>query len=376
MNITEERALADMFRHFARYEFHGHSERYEALSDLVAERPELAAPLLAAEPRQRRAILFFAAAQYLLRTVAPEHPLAAYLPTLGGDRAVDDALPAALSDFIDAHRDPLTVLCATRTTQTNEARRAALLRPGFGRAAELTPGRPLHLVEVGTSAGLLLITDRYACRYVAPDRTETYGPPSAPEALTMTCAVRGGGWPGPAAVDPPVAGRVGIDLSPIDAADPAATDWLRACVWPEQTDRLARLDAALAELARLRPRLLAGDMVATLPAVLASVGPDAVPCVFASNALTYLDDAGRRELVDLLDRHGAERDLTVVLNEASGCGAELFLAARPAEAGPPGVLAVGLLTVVTWLGGHRRVEVLGRTGPHGQWLEWTSRSSV
>ena len=56
-------------------------------------------------------------------------------------------------------------LCATRMTQTNEAARAAVLRPAFGRAAELIGDKPMALVEIGTSAGLLLVPDRYRYRY-------------------------------------------------------------------------------------------------------------------------------------------------------------------------------------------------------------------
>jgi hypothetical protein len=360
--------LIRTFRHFAQREFRGHSARYERLAAAVADRPELAEPLLAAPPDQRRPILFFAAVQYILRTVARDHPLAGYLPTLGGSREVDGGLPAALTDLVAAHRDELTAICATRTTQTNEARRAALLRPAFGRAAEVA-GRPLALVELGTSAGLLLISDRYACEYRDGDRFESYGPAGG---LRMSCEVRGGRWPSPAATDPAVADRVGIDLSPVDAADPLATEWLRACVWPEHTERLARLDAALAQVAAARPRLVTGEMVATLPTVLSTVDDDAVPCVFTSNALMYLSTADRRRLAATLAECGARRDLTVVLNEASQCGAELFTG-RPAEAGPRGVLAVGLLTLVAWRGGRATVEVLARTGPHGQWLEWVQR---
>ncbi|MCW6011145.1 DUF2332 domain-containing protein [Micromonospora sp. CPCC 205371] len=370
MTSAESRALSRMFRHFALKEFHGHSARYEYLSGVVADRPDLAAPLLAAPPDQRRAILYFAAVQYLLRTIARDHPLSAYLPVLGGTRGVDSELPAALASFVSAHRDALTALCATRTTQTNEARRAALLRPGFGRAAALAGGRPLSLVELGTSAGLLLMSDRYACRYEHGSRTTTYGPAGG---LALTCEVRGDRWPEPAAGPLPVAGRVGIDLAPIDATDAAATDWLRACVWPEQTDRLARLDAALAEVARARPAMLAGDMVETLPLALSTVDGDTVPCVFSSNAVTYLPDGDRRRLVAALAEVGARRDLTVLFNEAAPFGAEMFIGRRPAEAGPRGVLAVGVLTLVAWRGGQATVEVLARTGPHGQWLEWTPR---
>ncbi|HEY0699138.1 MAG TPA: DUF2332 domain-containing protein [Micromonospora sp.] len=369
MTPVDAAALAGMFRHFAHHEFHGYSPLYERMALLLADRPDLARPLLAAGPAQRRAILYLAAVQYLLRTSAHGHPLAAYLPTLGGTRTVDDDLATALADLVSTYRDELAAICATRTTQTNEARRAALLRPGFGRVTELVGGRPIHLVELGSSAGLLLISDRYPVEYTGPDgRHERYGP-AGPPALTMRCEVAAG-WPDPAAVDPRVAGRVGVDLHPVDAGDPAATEWLRSCVWPEQTERLVRLDAALAEVARVRPRLVTGDMVGSLPGLLAEVDDDVVPCVFASNAVTYLSGPDLGRLVEILARTGARRDLAVVLNEASAVGAELFLGRRPEQAGPPGVLAVGLLTVVVWRGGRAHVEVLARTSPHGQRMAW------
>lgn len=144
--------LAEIFRHFARHEFHGSSPLYERLSEFVADRPELATPLRAAVPGQRRAILLFAAVQYLLRSAAQGHPLSGYFPTLGGLRPADDGLPTALADLVSTFRAELTEVCATRTTQTNEARRAALLRPGFGRAVAAARGRPISLVELGTSA--------------------------------------------------------------------------------------------------------------------------------------------------------------------------------------------------------------------------------
>ena len=189
----------------------------------------------------------------------------------------------------------------------------------------------------------------------------------------MHCEVRGDRWPDAAADDLVIGGRLGVDLSPVEAADAAATDWLRSCIWPEHVDRLARLDGALAEVSRVRPRLLAAEMVDALPAAVSDVDPGVLPCVFSSHALTYLPAKRRAELVELLGDLGAGRDLALVLNEASECGAELFLDGPPAEAGPAGVLSVGVLTAVVWRDGRPGVEVLARTGPHGAWLEWLPR---
>jgi hypothetical protein len=130
-------------------------------------------------------------------------------------------------------------------------------------------------------------------------------------------------------------------------------------------DRLARLNAALVEVAAAAPRLVACDMVAGLATELSTV--DAVPLVFASNALTYLTEAGRADLIRTLDEAGARRDLVLVLNEAASAGLRLFAADSPPPA--PG-FAINTLTLVAWLGGRRTVTALGRTAPHGQWLQW------
>jgi hypothetical protein len=363
--------LSAMFRHFAEREFHGSSPVYERLALLLADQPSLAAPLLAAPRTQQRAILYFAAVQYLLRTAATGHPLSAYLAVLGGARPLDDGLAEAFVDLVTSYATDLELLCTTRHTQTNEARRTALLRPGFCRAAQLVADRPLALVELGTSAGLLLLPDRYGYRYSTPGgaRTARAGRAGAPPALVMSCEVRGDHWPGPVTGEFAVADRIGIDTSPVDAANPSDVSWLRSCIWPEHLDRLARLDAALGEVALVRPRLVPGDMVDSLPSLLSTMD-SGVPCVFASNAINYLDREGVARLVDVLETHGTKRDLVVVLNETSRFGAELFVAEPPVEAGPPGVLAVGLLTLVAWRDGRATVEVLARTGPHGEWLQW------
>jgi len=358
--------LARMFRRFAEREFVGYSAAYTALAYALAEDPRPGAALLAAPPRQRRAILLFAAVQYLLRGPARDHPLARYYPTLGGDRAPDDGLAPAFRALAAEHHAELERTCATRTTQTNEARRAALLRPGFALAAS-TADRPIALIELGTSAGLLLLPDRYRYRYTGAGRDVTVGRPDAPRQLLMEVEVRGAGWLDPVGTEPAIAERVGLDLNPVSPADPAATDWLRSCIWPEHTARLARLDAALAEAAAVRPRLVRGDMVAELPAVLAAVDDTALPVVFASNAITYLPDAALVTLVSTLAAVGARRDLAVILNEASTAGLRLFDRTAPRAA----ALNVGTPVYVHWRAGTPTVTTLGQTGPHGEWLSWT-----
>ena len=359
--------FASHFRLIARLEFALSSPLYERLAVGVADRFDLISPLAAAPVTQQSALLYFAAVGYLLRTRAAGHPLAAWMPTLGGTRAATDGDPlAALADLVGAHREEIAHLCATRMTQTNEAARAAVLRPAFGRAAELIGGKPMALVEIGTSAGLLLVPDRYRYRYHDGSRIEIFGD----GALTIDCEIRGDGWPTTAGVPLAIASRTGIDLNPIHWADADAVTWLHACVWPEHTARNARLDAALAEVAAAAPTLIADDVVAALPRALAAVDPASIPVVFGSHVLPYLTPEARAEVVRAIDAAGRSRELITILNEGAGMLSSNWFAANAREVGT-GVRTQ--VTIVHFCDGDATVEVQSEGGAHGTWLEFDPR---
>ena len=362
-------AIAASFRRTAEAEFAAESPLYDRLARAVAERPDLCEPLLAAPPTQRRALLYFAAVGYVLRTVERAHPLADWYATLGGTRAANDGDPvAALADLVGAGGDDIAAPCARKITQTNEARRAALLRPAWGRAAEIASAmrRPeLAIIELGASAGLLLATDRYAIRYHRGQSERTYGGGG----LTIDCDLRGsvGGWPDHAATAVPVVSRTGVDLEPIGPGDADGADWLHACVWPEHTERDARLDLALAVVADLAPTMIAADMRSGLGDALADVPPDVTPCIQTSHAIVYLDADGRGELVRSLASVGAERDMIVLMNEPSVLHAWTDpILRRIAD-------VTTHVTVVAWSGGTASVEVLAEGDPHGRWLRYEPR---
>ncbi len=361
---TDAERFAATFRLIARLEFALSSPLYERLAIGIADRFDLTSPLTAAPRTQQSPLLYFAAIGYALRTRATGHPLAEWMPTLGGTRAATDGEPLdALADLVDAHRDEITHLCATRMTQTNEAARAAVLRPAFGRAAEVVEGRPMALVEIGTSAGLLLVPDRYRYRYHDKSRSETFGD----GALTIDCEIRGDGWPTPAATPLPIVSRTGIDLNPIHWADADAVTWLRACVWPEHIARIARLDAALAEVATAAPTLIAGDIVTALPRVLAAIDPATVPVVFGSHVLPYLPPDGRAEIVRAIDEVGRKRELIAILNEGAGMLPSNWFAV---DARGVGTGVRTQVTIAHFRDGDATVEVQAEGGAHGAWLEF------
>jgi hypothetical protein len=163
-----------------------------------------------------------------------------------------------------------------RATQTNEPARCAALLPVLARL-----DGPLALIEVGASAGLCLYSDRYSYEYDGR-------PVGARSPVHLRCTTTGD-LPLPARL-PDVAARIGIDLNPLDAADPDDRAWLRALVWPgpNAADRLQRLDAAAEIAGREPPRMLTGDLLDRLPDALALVPPGSTPVVFHTAVLPYV----------------------------------------------------------------------------------------
>jgi hypothetical protein len=219
-------------------------------------------------------------------------------------RTAPDALSGDWDDFaaaLDAHAETLGRFVREQGVQTNETQRCVALVPAFLTLARET-GLPLDLVELGPSAGLNLVFDRYGYRYAQG----TFGDPSA--RLTFTATERG---PVPAALlgtPVEISRRRGIDLAPIDVTSSDGVTLLHSFLWPGLAERAARLDAAIETLraAPSRPELLRGDYVDLLPGLLAERAPDALTVVFQTASTGYLEQERYDELRRTLDLAGAD----------------------------------------------------------------------
>lgn len=358
------------------------SPLYAALTALVSRDLQEDGPIgqvLAAAPeRQRIPNLLFAAVQRTLFD-EPGDPLAAYYPSLGGTRAPDARLGQAFTAFVLEHRERIEAVLATGETQTNEALRAAQLFPAFGWAQACTR-RPLALIEVGASAGLLLHADRYAYVYEFEDGSAlAAGEGSADGVPDLHCAVRGPADQAAEALRPfvtkplRIASRVGLDINPLDPADPEARAWLDALIWPEHADRRARLRAALDHAERRPVRLRRGDALRILPDAVDGVPGTAIPCVFTSNSLGHWTRESRAEFAGLIRRLGAHRDLVCIIKDLNRIGFGLFTG-RPDEPAPdPAAEYYETLGAVVFLGGREQLFRLGHCELHGVGLTWSPR---
>jgi hypothetical protein len=84
---------------------------------------------------------------------------------------------------------------------------------------------------------------------------------------------------------PRVVWRAGLDLEPVDLSDPGEVGWLEALVWPEQTDRLARLRAAIKIASEQKPRLVKGDLRTDLAELAREAPKDVTLVIFGGVVL-------------------------------------------------------------------------------------------
>lgn len=154
-------ALAQRFVRFADQECRDYAPLYDRLARGIARDPELLTLAAHARSGQQAPLLLLAAVHALLLGGA-DHALGTFYPSVVPRAAVpsEDVMPAFRAFCRDYHH-ALRALVCTGLVQTNEPRRCTVLLPAFATVARLAGDRPLALIEVGASAGLNLLFDRY-----------------------------------------------------------------------------------------------------------------------------------------------------------------------------------------------------------------------
>jgi hypothetical protein len=357
--------LADHYRFLADAEFDGYCDLYARIARALAAERELLERIVDVAPRPKILPVLLNAAVHFLVLGEPDSELAACYR--GDPGAPEDPWPPYRALLVERF-DELADLCARRSVQTNEVGRSSILLPVLTHVHR-TFDRPLSLIELGPSAGLNLLFDRFGYSY---DDGVHAGDPASP--VHLACAVAGDLTPPRTDAAPPVRSRLGIDLAPVDVTDPEACRWLEACLWPRLTDRSTRLRAAI-ELARSDPPdLRRGDALVELEPLVRATDPDTVVCIFATWVLAYLSHDGRTELGALLERLGAERDLAFVTSEYPGIAPGVASPDRPAAAGEEG--GASLVGLRTWRGGEHRSTAVAWCHAHGAWIDWVDPDSA
>lgn len=168
---VDDRTLAARFADFAA-DHQARAPLYADIARYAAQHPEVAAVLRPAPATQRLPVLLLAAVHDLL-LAGRGADLARFYPNLTADPDPGDPGPA-FGAFVRTHEAELAAILATRHTQTNEIGRCALLLPALGEVARQVG--PLSLLDVGASAGLTMLLDRYAYRDRPGGDVGTSGP--------------------------------------------------------------------------------------------------------------------------------------------------------------------------------------------------------
>ena len=332
MNDTTEHVRL-RFRRFAEDECKGYSARYFRLSHAVAQDDYL--PKFISLMPDQQPNLFFASVQYL--TGPKEMPMSR----------------SELSRFVREHEIEVAQLMMSRRTQTNEVGRCAVLLPAM-------PAGPLALVEVGASAGLCLLLDKYRYDYESLQIGDSESP------VRLRCRLRGSLLP--RITVPQIVWRCGLDTAPVDLDDPSAVRWLLACVWPDHPARRERLAAAIEVGRQQSLSVRHGDLVDDLPNVLEEAPTDATLVVFHSAVFPYVVPERRQAFARIITEFSRHRDIVWISNEGSR-GSPHISSLAP----PPGPLQF-LLGRSNAHDGFQNANILGFAHPHGADLEWLADS--
>ena len=357
MPLGRARTLAQVYRRFGEVDAAGTSPLYERVAIALSESGEALRAIEAAPARKRHPTVILAALQDLA--------LAGRAPALAAAYAAADADAAAGAaiDTLLRMTDSVVAIAVRRRTRTNEAGRCAVLYPAIADAARRVGANAVGLIDVGCSAGLNLNVDRVGIAY---SNGQSLGDPSSPVQLSASIV---GDRPIPARAMPEVVARVGVDLDPFDVTDPDDARWLRACLWPDQPERVARLEAEMALAATAPPLLLPGDPVEVVPEAFARVPADALPVVITTWALSPFRLESRLRFLYRLDEAAVGRPVAWVSAEGVGVAPAIpTLGDRRAS----GHSIIGL-AVFDRSG--LRAEAIGRCWSRGSLLAWLAADS-
>jgi hypothetical protein len=253
--VTRPATLPDRFAAYAVAVEREGSPLWAAAARGIAADPEVLALVGRAEEARRQPVLVLAVARWLGAPLGPWPELRRWL--------------------LD-HPDAFLAELGRRLTQTNDVRRTTPVSLALARVEG-----PVALLEVGASAGLGLLPDRWGHR--AADVRGALGAVRLPEVV----------W------------RAGLDLDPLDVTSDADTGWLDALLPPGAPERAALLARAVSVARTAPPRVDRGDAVDDLARLAAEAPGDATLVVVSTGTLVYLPGRRRQQFVDTVRALGA-----------------------------------------------------------------------
>jgi hypothetical protein len=341
-----------VYRRFGEVDAAETSPLYERVAVALSESDEALRAIEAAPARKRHPTLILAALHDLALAGRAPALAAAYAAADG------DAAAGAAIDTLVRMTDSVVAIAGRRRPRTDETGRGAVLYPAIAEAARRVGADAVGLIDVGSSAGLNLSVDRVGVTY---SNGQSLGDPASP--VQLSCSLVGG-RPVPPRAMPEVVARVNVDLDPIDVTDADDARWLRACQWPDQLERVARLEAELALAATDPPQLLRGDAVEVLADALARVPAAALPVVTTTWALSRFPLESRLRFLHRLYEAATDRAVAWVSVEGVGV-APAIPTFGDRRASGHSIIGLAVFEHSTL-----RAEAVGRCWSRGRLLAW------
>jgi hypothetical protein len=285
-----------------------------------------------------------------LHLTGADHRLAAiYDGSITDQSAIDTIICAVAADH-----DQAMLPWFDSPPQTNEAGRSASFMLGLSWLSERL-GPRFELNELGASAGINTMMERYHYDL----NSVNFGPSDSPMRIKPE-------WRGPPPPDNPVeiVAISGCDQAPVDLSDPDAALRVKSYVWPENHDRLARMDAAILLAGQKAPDVVKADAADWVDMRLAAFQEDNIVRVFNHSIVwQYIPEDRQRRIEDAITSAGAEATAERPL-------AWMILETNRATFRHE-------LTIRYWNGSDAsgKTHLLGEAHAHGAWINWLAANN-
>ncbi len=259
---------------------------------------------------------------------------------------IDQAEVDMIACAVTADHDARLLPWLDGPPQTNEAGRSASFMAGLLWLADKVAPR-FELNELGASAGINTMMDRYHYDLGGV----TAGPANSPMQIKPD-------WRGvpPPQADVEIVGISGCDQEPVDLSDPVAALRVKSYVWPENSERLERMDAAIALAAEKRPDIVKADALDWVLQRLSAPQAEGVTRVINHSIVwQYIPESRRQAISEAIEAAGEkatpEHPLAWMMLETNRATFKHELS-------------------IKYWPGPDRWHLLGEAQAHGTWINW------
>lgn len=285
--------LIAAFKRFASHEAKNNSPLYEYWCGRIINEEKLLNLIKYIPESQPKPNLFFGSVQYL--STQKESPLKQIFEN-PFELNLDESFQILIS-FCTQYEEELLQLFQTKIVQTNEVQRASYLYPVFSEIAEEAK-LPLTLIEIGTSAGLLLNLDGFHYK-IEQEMPISFGNAKSP----LTLFADNYGSPVTSVMNMEICHRIGIDLNIINLENPDEYLWLKSLIWPEQIERKENLEKAKTIHSHYPKLLLTGDFNDLIPPLFESPElKDSQFIIFHTHVANQFSAKLKSELLTMLQK--------------------------------------------------------------------------